>query len=360
MTPPITLSPSDARRIAVGAQLLGAERPTDLVATVDRLTLVQIDPTAAVAPTADLVLWSRLGGSYRPEHLRHALEHDRTLFELDATVRPMTDLPIFLAQMAVFPTRETSRAWLEANDGFRRDILARLRSDGPLLSRDLPDTAAVPWQSTGWTNDRNVTQMLEYLVLRGEVAIAGRQGKQRLWDVAERVYPAGVTAVPPDEAQRLRNARRLRSLGVAREKTTAVPVEPWDVGDSGVLATVEGTDGLWRVDPEALDRPFRGRTALLSPFDRLIHDRGRAQALFAFEYVLEMYKPEKDRRWGYYALPILHGDRLVGKLDAKTDRKAGVLRINAIHEDVPFDAPTRRSVEGEIAALAAWLGLEVG
>ena len=102
-----------------------------------------------------------------------------------------------------------------------------------------------------------------------------------------------------------------------------------------------------------------GRTALLSPFDRLIHDRDRTMNLFDFEYVLEMYKPAEKRRWGYFALPVLHHDRLVGKLDARTDRTAGTLIINALHEDIPFTAPMRADVEAEIEALAAWLGLIV-
>ena len=122
-----------------------------------------------------------------------------------------------------------------------------------------------------------------------------------------------------------------------------MPMEPAYVGDAGEPAVVEGTKGEWRVDPSLLDGEFTGRTALLSPFDRLIHDRVRAEELFDFEYTLEMYKPEAQRRWGYFALPILHGDRLVGKLDAKADRKAGVLRVNAIHEDVKF---TKRDREG--------------
>lgn len=113
------------------------------------------------------------------------------------------------------------------------------------------------------------------------------------------------------------------------------------------------------VDPDQLDRPFTGRTALLSPFDRLIHDRRRAEALFGFEYVLEMYKPASNRRWGYYALPILHGDRLVGKLDATADRRAGRLVVHAVHQDVPFSPAVADDVDAEIAALAGWLGLEV-
>ena len=115
-----------------------------------------------------------------------------------------------------------------------------------------------------------------------------------------------------------------------------MPMEPIHVGEVGEPAVVEGVKGEWRVDPRYLGGEFKGRTALLSPFDRLIHDRVRTEELFDFEYTLEMYKPAAKRRWGYFALPILHGDRLVGKLDAIADRKAGVLRVNAIHEDVSF------------------------
>ena len=115
--------------------------------------------------------------------------------------------------------------------------------------------------------------------------------------------------------------------------------------------------GEWRVDPSLLDEPFHGRTALLSPFDRLVHDSTRAQEIFGFEYQLEMYKPAADRRWGYFALPVLYGDRLVGKVDAKADRKAGVLSVNAVHEDVPFTRTMTAAVNGEIEELARWLGL---
>jgi uncharacterized protein YcaQ len=351
------LDQAEARRIAVRAQLLDAPRPTDLLDVVQRLTLLQIDPTAAIAPSADLVAWSRLGSSYQPAHLHQALEHDRTLFELDAMVRPMSDLGLFLAGMATAPSYERSRAWLRDNDRFRRDVLDLIGCSGPLLSRDIPDTSAVPWQSSGWTGNRNVTQMLEFLMMRGEVAIAGRRGRQRIWDLAERVYPPGTPVIPADEARRLRNERRLRSLGIAREKRIAVPLEPWEVGDAGEPATIEGVPGEWRVDPDALGRPFEGRTALVSPFDRLVHDRERALELFVFEYVLEMYKPQAQRRWGFFALPVLHHDRLVGKLDATADRKKSVLRVHAIHQDVPFTRAIGTALNAEVEALAAWLGL---
>ena len=195
--------------------------------------------------------------------------------------------------------------------------------------------------------------------MRGEVAIAGRVGRERLWDLPERVYPADVEIPSVDEAERVKNERRLASLGIARAEGhgDAEGADPRRRGRRA--AVVEGTKGEWRVDPATLDgEDFEGRTALLSPFDRLVHDRVRAEELFDFEYTLEMYKPAAKRRWGYFALPILHGDRLVGKLDATADRKAGVLRVNAIHEDVKFTRAITKGVQAELDDLASWLGLE--
>jgi uncharacterized protein len=345
--------------VAVKAQALDASRPPDLVSLVGQITLLQIDPTAAVAPSADLVAWSRLGSAYQPLHLQQAIEDHRTLYEHNALVRPTTDLALFLAEMKVWPRSRDVREWLAVNAPFRRDVLDLLGTSGPLLSRDIPDTSVQPWRSSGWTNARNVTQMLEFLMMRGEVAIAGRHGRQRKWDLAERVYPPAVEDIPLEEARRLRDGRRLRALGIARAKMPAQPIEPYQVGEAGEPAVVDGVPGEWRVDPEALNQAFEPRTALLSPFDRLIHDRKRTEELFGYEYVLEMYKPADQRRWGYFALPILSGDRLVGKLDAKTDRKAGVLQVNAVHEDIPFDVDTIDGVRTEIEALADWLGLDL-
>jgi uncharacterized protein YcaQ len=351
------LTKPQARRIAVRAQLLDAPRPNDLLTVVQRLTLLQLDPTAAIAPSADLVAWSRLGSAYRPADLKTALEEEGTLFELDALVRPIGDLGLYLAGAAEFPSYEHSSAWLRDNESFRRDVLELLERSGPLVSRDIPDTSVVPWASSGWTGDRNVTQMLEFLMMRGEIAIAGRVGRERLWDLAERIYPADVVVPPVEEAERRKNERRLASLGIARQKARQMPMEPVHVGDVGEPAVVEGVKGEWRVDPALLGNGFEGRTALLSPFDRLIHDRVRALELFDFEYTLEMYKPAAKRRWGYYALPILHHDRLIGKVDAAADRKASVLRVHAIHEDVKFTRAMTKAVQAELEDLASWLGL---
>ena len=367
------LSRADARRIAVRAQLLDGQRQAGLFDVVRRLTMLQNDRTAAVAPNADLVAWSRLGSSYSPAELADALQ-GHALVELLGMIRPSEDIALYRADMAVWERgevagwRRSRHEWVVANDACRLDILDRLASSGPLTSAELPDTCKVPWQSSGWNNNRNVTLLLESMVLRGEVAAAGRRGGERLWDLARRVYPDD-PVIPAGEALRIRNAWRLRALGIARARGPDCQAEPQDVGEAGEPAVIDGVRGRWRVDPALLDlaqldpaqpdQPFAARAALLSPLDRLVFDRKRMLELFEFDYQLEMYKPARKRRWGYFALPILYGDRLVGKLDATADRKAGVLRVAAIHEDAPFDQPTAAAVEREIEDLARWLELEL-
>lgn len=321
------LSRADARRIAVRAQLLDADRPDDLFDVVRRLTHLYYDPAAAVAPSADLILWSRLGSEYDPAELTTALAEQK-LVELRGLIRPIEDVALYRAEMAAWDQpepgepawRQGLRDWVHDNDGFRLDLLERLRADGPLRSRDLPDTSVRPWRSTGWTNRRNVRQMLEFLVRRGEVALHGRENGDPLWDLAERVYPDDI--VPAAEALRRRDERRLRALGLVRPAALESPAEP--VGEPAV---VDGVRGSWRVDPAQLGQPFEGRTALLSPFDRLVYDRKRLAEVFEFDYLLEMYKPAAKRKWGYFALPILHGDRLVGKVDAEIDDLAAWLKL---------------------------------
>jgi uncharacterized protein YcaQ len=162
------------------------------------------------------------------------------------------------------------------------------------------------------------------------------------------------------EALAIRDRRRLRSLGIARPTTTSTPVEPNHVGTAGVDAVVEGVRGRWRIDPNhvaLIDEPIQGRTALLSPLDRLVFDRKRMTDLFDFDYALEMYKPASQRRWGYWALPILSGDSLIGKVDAAADHRTGRLVVSAVHLDGPVPLSVRHEVDREIDALAAWLGL---
>jgi uncharacterized protein YcaQ len=366
----LRLSRTDARRIAVRAQLLDDPRPTDLLDVVRHLAAVQVDLTAAVAPSADLVCWSRLGRGYEVGDLDELFQQ-RVVVELRGFLRPAEDLALVRAEMAGWPGAEPLSDWqmdiadwVSANDECRLDILDQLESEAPLAARRLPDSCVVPWRSTGWTNNKNTQRMLDFMEARGEVAVASREGRERQWDLASRIYPdeAAAPTVPVQEAVAERAQRRLTALGIARAKAVEVSAEPNDVGSFGEVAVVEGLRGRWQVDPAQLDRlgePFRGRTALLSPLDRLVFDRKRMTELFEFDYQLEMYKPVTKRRWGYWAMPVLHGDHLVGKVDATADLAAGLLRVAAIHEDMPFSASVRKAVDREIADLAAWLGLTV-
>lgn len=355
---PHQLTRDQARRIVVRAQLLDAVRPGDVVEVAEQLGYIKIDPTATIAPCEHTVLWSRIGWSYEPGQLQKAVEVDRLLFEFDGTFRPMSLLPLLRPGMRRWPQRESSRQWLEANARFRTDVLARLRAEGPLLASQIPDTAQVSRAPDGWSGSNQVPHMLEFLMRQGEVAVSGREGRQRRWDLAERVYPRSLPEYDDDAAERLLEARRLQAAGLAR------PHHYWTgVGkDTGEPAVVEGSTARFRVDPEALaalDEDDGGRVAFLNPYDSLLFDRKRLEEVFEFTYVLEQFKPKPQRRYGFFAHPILLGDRFVGMLDAEVDRAHEVLRVNAVHEFLPFEPEETEMVRAEIAELAEWLAVSV-
>jgi len=326
------VSLAQARRIAVRGQLLDGSATT-ILDTVRRIGFLQIDPIASVATPQHLVLWSRLG-PFDTGELDRLLWQDKRLFEYGAFIRPIEDYPLVLAR--VRRKRTGKYAWerrgtefLQKNAGFRRHVLGELERRGPLLSRELVDTSVRTWKSGGWYGSRNVTVMLELLEGRGAVAIVGRRGGHRLWDLAERWFPP-VDPPPLDEAERVLAEKRWRALGVRLAR-----------------------DGSWEVHPEADDGPVPTRTTFLSPFDRLVHDRDRTESLWGFRYRLEMYVPKAKREYGYYVLPILRGDRLVGRIEPVFDRKAGVLRVNGVWWE-PGVKPV--SLDRPLRSLARFLG----
>lgn len=327
------VSADEARRIAIRAQALDGSTTT-VLDTVRRLGSLQLDPTARVAPTQLLVLWSRLGAFDTGELAR--LLGARELYEWIAFVYPKEALPALLSRMRRWPVGTTAwptrvREWLAANASFRRYVLRELERNGPLPSRRFEDRSKTPWPSSGWTGNRNVGQMLQFLTARGEVAVVGRTGNQRLFDLAERWY-GGTRPMPDREADAYFAEQRFRSLGVELRK------------------------GAWIAHPDGDDRPVE-RTTLLSPFDRLIHDRARTEALFGFRYRIEIYVPKAQRKHGYFVLPILHGDRLVGRIDPEVDRKQGVLRVNAVHwegDPVPIENPVQSLAQLVGAGEIAW------
>jgi len=289
----------------VRSQLLDGSART-ILGTVRQLGYLQIDPISTVAPPQQLVLWSRLG-AYDLGELDRLLWADRKLFEWGAFIWPIESLPLVRARMrrrrGKYSWERRGTEFLKENAAFRRYVMHELETRGPLLARELEDRAARSRETHRWYGSRQVALMLEILHGRGHVAIVGRRGKQRLWDVAERWYPETET-VPLAEADRLLAEQRFRALGVRL------------VNDE------------WHAHPDAAAAgAVPDRVTLLSPFDRLIHDRARADALFDFHYRLEMYVPKAKREYGYYVLPILVGDRLVGRVEPRFDRKTGELDV---------------------------------
>jgi uncharacterized protein YcaQ len=322
------VSPEEARRIAVRAQALdGSAR--GVLETVRGLGFLQIDVVQPVERPQHLVLFSRLGPGYHRAELDRLLWEERSLFEWDAFIYPIDDLPLVRARIRNFRrSRRTSgqrwvREFLTTNRAFRRYVLTELERNGPMLSRDLEDRSKGEKRDHRWWGSRMVGLMLLSLHVYGEITVVGRQGGQRLWDLTSRWWPETET-VSVAEGERIREERRLRTQGVRLVK------------------------GEWEAHPEAVDGPVPDRAVLLSPFDRLVYDRDRAEALWGFRYRLEMFVPKAKREYGYYVLPLLVGDELVGRAEPRFDRKTGTLELLGAWGD------TSRLDEA-LGDLAAWL-----
>jgi len=323
------VSQEEARRIAVRSQALDGSA-TGVLETVRRLGFLQIDVVAPVERPQHLVLFSRLGAGYDRVELDRLLWEERALFEWDAFIYPIEDLPLVRARIRNFrrSRRYKSERWahefLTENRAFRRYVLRELEQRGPLLSRDFEDRAVGEKRDHRWWGSRMVGLMLTSLHLYGEITVVGRRGGERLWDLASRWWPETAT-ISLRDAEAIRAEQRFRTQGVRLLK------------------------GEWEAHPDATDGPVPDRAVLLSPFDRLAYDRQRAEALWGFRYRLEMFVPKAKREYGYYVLPLLVGDQLVGRAEPRFDKKTGELELLGAWGD------TSRLDEA-LADLAAWLG----
>lgn len=389
-----TISLKTARRLAIWTQRLAGPPPPatrdGILDTVRDLGYLQLDPINVIARSHQLVVWSRVG-PYALADLDALLWQERRLFEYwayRASIVPTDDYPIHAWLMRRYPRPISAHGrrtieWLERNQALRRHVLGQLRKRGPMRLRDFEDRAVASWTSGGWANERNVDRMLDVLWTQGKVFPVDRAGGTRYWDLAERILPEWTPRdrLTDRELTRRTTQRSLRAQGVATAKQIknnftinrypCLPETLKELERANRIERVGLTDGEqvlprpWFVHAEdlpLLERLSEGtwepRTTLLSPFDNLIIDRGRTELLWGFRYRMEIYVPKDKRRFGYYVLPILHGDRLIGQIEPVMDRKRGALVISAVHAEptASMDAGTAGAIRASVEELGRFVG----
>ena len=389
---PVRISATDARRMAIAAQRLVAppnSTPGGVLEVTRDIGYLQLDPTNVVARNPLLVLWSRLGVYDRV--IVEDLLARRELFETPSLILPTSDLAIHGATMRAYrratepgaaaPTRgrlegagggtwpKRAAAWLRKNPHMRAMVLSRLRREGPLPLAAFEDRAVVSWTSGGWNDERNVTMLLAILQRRGEVVVAGRRNGQKLFGIARGWYPRTRPLVG-DALSRESTRRAIRALGVGTLKqlrsqyafgrhVTQRAVDALERAGEIVRVEIDGVPsraayyGLAELPTlREVREQWEERTTLLSPFDNLIIDRDRTEALFGYRYRMEIYVPPHLRKLGYWAMPVLHGDRIVGSVDPRVDRARGELVVNRVvlAPGAPRSAmPAIRRATGELA-----------
>lgn len=389
-----TITPTIARRLAIQKQHLAGERPPPTSGGILDMTrdlgCLQLDPISAVARSHTLVVWSRVG-NYDHAELNKLLWEERQLFEYwahAASIVLSEDYAIHQTMMRKYavgdsPWATRVRQWVEHNKALHDYMLGEITARGPLASRQLEEGGKIPreWVSSGWTSGRNVSRMLDYLWTKGLIAVAGRSGGQKLWDLTERCLAQWINGHSLTEEEVVYQAaqKSLRALGVGRvqhvkvhyirgrypglEKTLALLEQERRIVRVEIKDEAGALPGPWYIhadDVPLLERLLAGewqpRTTLLSPFDNLICDRKRTELMFDFFYRIEIYVPKEKRQYGYYVLPILHGDRLIGRIDPTMNRKQKKLVINAVYAEPDAPEAAGSAVRATIEELGTWLG----
>lgn len=358
MRMPTTISSAHARRLALRAQALdNAYRPgrgvDGAAATIERLGYVQIDTIAVIERAHEHIFWTRQP-AYRPTFLQRLMQQ-RRVFEYwthAASYIPMTDYRYYHRHRAWHSAGGHRVEWLRDNGKVVEHVRERIRAEGALLAADFQDDGG---RRGPWWDWKPAKAALEILYDTGELMISERRGFQRVYDLAERVLPAGLDTTEPDTEENVRWAihRTLDNLGIADEAQMRIwyrnreflhtAVE--QLVEAGQIEPVEvrgdSSDTLY-ARPADLQATARGRATrqvhLLSPFDNLVIRRPWVRRLFDFDYTIECYVPGPKRRYGYFCLPVLFGDRLVGRLDPKAERKEGVFVVRCLQLDSAADA----------------------
>lgn len=394
MSSKLVISSIDAMRVAVMCQRLAGSRPLPtsegIMDVMRAIGYLQFDPTRVVERSHLLVLWSRLG-QFDPSILEKLLWEERQLFEDWAQTTSIVlteDYPIFKALKGGFasgdqPWAKRICSWVKKNKAFSHYILSELRRKGPLFSTQFEDRSVEDWRSTGWSAGKNVGIMLYILWAQGKVVIAGRKGIRKLWGLAQHHFPDWVLKekLSNQEVYSCIAQKSLRALGVARVthisqhyirkscpdiKKVLNQLENQQLVKQVEIKEKRGTlRGPWFIHRDNLpllhqimDDAWEPRTTLLSPFDNLIVDRKRTEQLFNFKFRFELYLPKSKRQYGCYVMPILYGDKLIGRVDPVMDRKRKTLKVNAIYVE-PNTSVTEETV-GKIADCVKELGTFLG
>ncbi|ALK97982.1 hypothetical protein AB595_18585 [Massilia sp. WF1] len=377
-----TLSIGAARALHLAAQdMLQARRARatkdDVLAAIGRMGVLQIDTISVVARSPYLVLWSRLG-DYDPAWLEQLLAEGR-LFEYwahEACFIPIEDYGLYRHRMLdTAPLGWKSGAsWMQGNQEQVARVLEHIRLKGPTRAADFERKEG---KGGGWWEWKPEKRSLEALFTAGKVMVARRQNFHRVYDLAERVLPGWDDSRAPamDAVRREFVLRAVKSLGLAKaawipdyHRTRPPHLSPERLLGEGLLlrARVEGWKEPVFVHPDhagLLAAAAEGRlnptvTTLLSPFDPIVWDRRRALELFGFDYRLECYTPAEKRRYGYFTLPVLRRGQLIGRIDAKTHRAAGLFELKSVvfEEGVRPSGRLLRELAAAVGRCARWHG----
>jgi len=382
------------RRLAISRQHLnGSSHPSTLLDLIRDLGCLQLDPISVVERPHYLIPWSRLG-QYDRADLDRLLWEDRTLFEYwahAASIVLTEEYPIHQWNMRRKSDADFEKFIHTRLNGdvdvpaLTQTILDKLAQDKAVFSREISDGIENPDPGTRWYSGRYVPRILDHLWTKGDVMVVGRKGKQRKWGLTSDFLPEWASREEWYDAQVCRFAvqKAVRALGVATAKQIKIhytrhryPDLPQTIAqlvEEGILipVTIRKDDGLlpddWYIHEDDLpllaqieQGDWQGRTTLLSPFDNLICDRDRTELLFDFYFRIEIYVPAAKRQFGYYVLPILHGDQLIGRIDMRMDRKKGVLSAQNVYVEAgaPDDDGVIVAVRESVQDLAQFLAVD--